>query len=75
MDIVKLETRAKRRMPVNVTPTDAKYRAPRDDDTHYVHGEHEPHWWKCPDAPKFRESKLRELAPQRSTSDWPPEAA
>jgi hypothetical protein len=53
-EIVFLTTHNGAKMPVNVLPTDAKFRGPTAGETQFVHGEHQPHWVDCPDAEDFR---------------------
>lgn len=48
----KLGTRS--RMPVNVLPTDKRFRAPYSGDVAYLHNEHQNHWSTCSDPGAFR---------------------
>jgi len=53
-DIVWLKTKRGKWMCVNVVPTKSEFRGPNAGEAKYKHGEHEPHWATCPDAPVFR---------------------
>ena len=52
--IVFLRTKKGNRMPVNVVPTDAKFRGPSAGELEYAHGVHQPHWATCEHAPDFK---------------------
>ncbi len=54
-DIVWLKTKRGKWMCVNVVPTKPEFRGPNAGEAKYRHGEHEPHWATCPDAPVFRD--------------------
>lgn len=77
VDVVFLRTKAGRRMPVNVMPTDAKFRGPNAGETDYQYNVHQSHFQTCPDSPAFRERKTHapQFGPRNSRDDWPPRAA
>jgi len=49
-----LKTAKGKNMPVNVLPTESKFRAPHSEEVNFVYGEHQSHFQTCPDAKKFR---------------------
>lgn len=54
-DIVFLRTKQRNLIPVNVVPHDKEnFRDVQHDEYDYAHGEHEPHFATCPDAPNFK---------------------
>lgn len=53
-EIIFLRTKKRKLIPVNVRPTDKKYRAVKHDEYDYRHGEHEPHHSTCPNVGEFR---------------------
>lgn len=53
-EIVFVRTKAGKRMPVNVVPTDKKHRAPNAGELEFVYGEHQSHFMTCPQADAFR---------------------
>lgn len=53
-EIVFVRTRNGKRMPVNVLPTDPKFRGPNAGELDYVHGEHQSHFATCDDPQRFR---------------------
>ncbi len=42
-------------MPVNVVPTDPKFRGPSAGELKFKYGEHESHFATCPEASVFRD--------------------
>ena len=53
-DMVFLRTKKGTQMPVNVIPTQSKYRGPNAGEASFVYGQHQPHWATCPEADSFR---------------------
>jgi hypothetical protein len=45
------------RMPVNVLPTDKKFRGPNAGEIDYLHGIHQSHFATCPEAGRFRSDR------------------
>lgn len=53
-DMVFLRTKKRKWIPVNVVPTESKFRGPNAGETKFVYGEHQPHFMSCPCAGEFR---------------------
>ncbi len=53
-DMVFLRTKKRKWIPVNVIPTESKFRGPNAGETKFVYGEHQPHFQTCPCAGEFR---------------------
>ena len=56
-DIVFVRTKSGKRMPVNVMPTDKRFRGPNAGELDYVHGEHQSHFATCVEADRFRRDR------------------
>lgn len=54
VDIVFVKTKRGKWMPVNVVPTESKFRGPTAGELKFKYGEHEPHWSTCTEAHVFR---------------------
>ncbi len=54
-DIVFLKTKRGKWIPVNVVPTESKFRGPSAGEAKFIHDEHQAHFVTCPDAPVFRD--------------------
>lgn len=58
--VVFVRTAAGKLMPVNVNPTDARYRGPNAGELAYVHGAHQSHFATCPAAQKHRTREVKD---------------